>query len=140
MNYIVIGGIPGRAAHARARAISRQLFRLHSPDHLRHPKDITTDLLGIIEHPEDGRIALEVPDGLEFNIHPRTAQNPKGDYRGLFPGVPARELNEIESRIDNAATGRGKVRVQDVFPVSRFEVKTREEMEAEGWFPEILIP
>jgi len=112
-----------------AKAWSRALYRLSRPDHVRDPADVTLYLCGWITHP-DGRVALDLGDA-DCPVH---AEADTAAFTRDLP-VSASDRSKAKAGLDGRKGGRA--RVTDLLPDGlKGNLRTREEMEADGWFPD----
>ena len=114
----------------RARGISQELYNLKVPKHLHEPGRVTTELLGLIEHPTTGQWACVGDTTLAIAVHP---QRDVTALVSLFPQLTAEERAAMTYYI---ATNE-VVYFQYLMP-SDAEQLTQEEAEAAGWFGDSL--
>ena len=114
----------------RARGISQELYNLKVPKHLHEPGRVTTELLGLIEHPTTGQWACVGDTTLAIAVHP---QRDVTALVSLFPQLTADERSAMTYYIATNAV----VYFQYLMP-SDAEVLTQEEAEAAGWFGDSL--
>jgi hypothetical protein len=114
----------------RARGISQELYNLKVPKHLHEPGRVTTELLGLIEHPTTGQWACVGDTTLAIAVHP---QRDVTALVSLFPQLSADERSAMTYYI---ATNE-VVYFQYLMP-SDAEQLTEEEAEADGWFGDSL--
>ena len=114
----------------RARGISQELYNLKVPKHLHQPGRVTTELLGLIEHPTTGQWACVGDTTLAIAVHP---QRDVTALVSLFPQLSADERSAMTYYI---ATNE-VVYFQYLMP-SDAEQLTEEEAEAAGWFGDSL--
>lgn len=114
----------------RARGISQELYNLKVPKHLHEPGRVTTELLGLIEHPETGQWACVGDTTLAIAVHP---QRDVTALVSLFPQLTTEERAAMTYYIATNAV----VYFQYLMP-SDAEQLTQEEAEAAGWFGDSL--
>ena len=110
----------------RAQGISEELYNLILPKHLHEPDRITTQLLGLIEHPETGQWACVGDTDLTISVHP---ERDVTALVALFPQLTTEERSAMTYYIATNST----VYFQYLMP-SDAEQLTQEEAEAAGWF------
>ena len=110
----------------RARGISQELYNLILPKHLHEPGRITTQLLGLIQHPTTGQWACVGDTELAINVHP---ERDVTALVALFPQLTTDERSAMTYYIATNST----VYFQYLMP-SDAEQLTQEEAEAAGWF------
>jgi hypothetical protein len=110
----------------RAQGISQELYNLILPKHLHEPDRITTQLLGLIEHPTTGQWACVGDTDLAINVHP---ERDVTALVALFPQLTTDERSAMTYYIATNST----VYFQYLMP-SDAEQLTQEEAEAAGWF------
>ena len=122
---------------AHAEQLNRSIMRLLRPEHLRD--SYVTDLYcGMVTHPDTGYMALDLPDTETVPIHIESSGEELAAMLQIFVDDEALTQEEMEG-IVTALTGLGgeQVRILDFIPASWQDfVLTREEMEADGWFPD----
>lgn len=138
MNYLILS----QPSEAYAESISRSLWALSRPEHVRDAKDASKLYTSWLVH-TDGRVALYLPN--EFKpVHPQ------GDIQAFTqlvndPNVYGETINDegdvveyvvIMSKHLEALRG-GKVNPLQLIQATAYAVnlRTRTEMEADGWFP-----
>ena len=114
----------------RARGISQELYNLKVPKHLHEPGRVTTELLGLIKHPETGQWACVGDTTLAIAVHP---QRDVTALVSLFPQLTTEERAAMTYYISTNAV----VYFQYLMP-SDAEQLTQEEAEAAGWFGDSL--
>ena len=122
---------------AHAENLNRSIMRLLRPEHLR--SGYTTDLYGAMHtHPETGYMALDLPDTETVPIHIESSGEELVSMLQVFVDDGALTQEEMDG-IVTALTGLGgeQVRILDFIPASWQDfVLTKEQMDADGWFPE----
>ena len=114
----------------RARGISQELYNLQVPKHLHEPGRVTTELLGLIQHPDTEQWACVGDTTLAIAVHP---QRDVTALVSLFPQLTADERSAMTYYIATNAV----VYFQYLMP-SDAEQLTQEEAEAAGWFDDSL--
>ena len=114
----------------RAKGISQELYNLILPKHLHEPDRITTQLLGLIQHPDTGQWACVGDTNLAINVHP---QRDVTALVALFPQLTTDERSAMTYYIATNAV----VYFQYLMP-SDAEQLTEEEAQAAGWFGDSL--
>lgn len=124
MEYIIISAQNGLSSEDRCKDFSRELFKISRP--LSSPEDVTTYLFGWVN--KDDLYALEVDLDFIIPIHP---DHDLTTIIGLLnPAANQAEIDQIVDSIGSASS----VRFGDIVP-SYVEIKSREDLDADGWFP-----
>tara|TARA_Y100000385_G_scaffold174398_1_gene180399 strand:- start:58 stop:462 length:405 start_codon:yes stop_codon:yes gene_type:complete len=122
---------------AHAENLNRSIMRLIRPEHLR--SGYVTDLYCTMHtHPETGYMALDLPDTQTVPIHIESSGDELVAMLQVFVDDEALTQEEMGG-IVTALTGLGgqQVRILDFIPASWQDfVLTKEQMDADGWFPE----
>lgn len=122
---------------AHAEQLNRSIMRLLRPEHLRD--DTFTDLYcTMVTHPDTEYMALNLPDTETVPIHIESSGAELAAMLQIFVEDEAMTQTEMDT-LTTALMGLGgeEVRILDFIPASWQEfVLTREEMEADGWFPD----
>lgn len=125
-----------------AESFNRGLCRLLRPTHLRSPDDVTDYYCEMLTHPSGEWAALNLPDTDTVPIHVASDGRELAEVLSVFVrdgAITAEELGGIGGAA--GANGGKEVRIADFIPPSwAANVKTREQMEADGWFPEEVGP
>ena len=112
-------------------------MRLLRPEHLRG--GYTTDLYcPMVTHPDTGYMALQLPDTETVPIHIEAKGEELADMLQIFVDDAAMTQEEMDG-ITGALMGLGgeQVAVVDFIPASwSAYVLTKEQMDADGWFPD----
>jgi hypothetical protein len=120
--------IPSTPSEDYARSMSAALYALSAPADAQ-----TQDAVRWIAHPETGDVALRLGDEGSY-------LQPDADvsaFVGLLP-ITEGEASDLTDKLD-AARGT-HLRYVDMLPDSLTDdIKTREQMDADGWFPETDI-
>ena len=122
---------------AHAENLNRSIMRLIRPEHLR--SGYVPDLYCTMHtHPETGYMALDLPDTQTVPIHIESSGDELVAMLQVFVDDEALTQEEMGG-IVTALTGLGgqQVRILDFIPASWQDfVLTKEQMDADGWFPE----
>ncbi len=122
---------------AHAENLNRSIMRLIRPEHLR--SGYVTDLYCTMHiHPETGYMVLDLPDTQTVPIHIESSGDELVAMLQVFVDDEALTQEEMDG-IVTALTGLGgqQVRILDFIPASWQDfVLTKEQMDADGWFPE----
>ena len=130
MNYLILS----QPDLDRAWQLSAALWQLSSPASVQATEGReTTHWSQPIAHPQTGAVALPLPDSAEF-IHP------SADIAAIEPfldeTLTAPEKAAAIAFIDQARNSRLSFsQVLGATPSLQDQIKTREQMEANGWFP-----
>lgn len=140
MKYLILGDANDKLD---ADKLSRELYKLSRPDSVRDPKDVTTHLYGIVEHPVDGRVALQIPDDGEYELPIHSEKDSKELaklYKKFFldrdpnkGDKNKKKKDKVKDNIDNKKGGE-KIKTKDMLPFEDFVDQVV--LEADGWFPE----
>lgn len=115
-----------------AQDFSRDFYRLSRPSDVADRSDVTTFLGTVFVHPSDGRVAVSIPENL-LPVHVQA------DRFGLDPYTEDLILSERVETRNNITSSKGfRVKPETILPTRiASNLKTRAEMEADGWFSEI---
>ena len=132
MSYIIITASSDKTSEQRCKDISEALWTLRRPRAIRHPRDVTNRFCGIVVH-SDNRAALKISEYDSIRLHAQL------DTTELFESMPeyTDEKKALVSTLIADNQG-GYVSVSEILPDS-FVYTTQEEMEDDGWFPDIEI-
>ena len=121
-----------------AEPFNRGLCRLMRPDSLRDESYVTDLYCPMHTHPTNGWMALELPDTETVPIHLQTDGSELQEVLSIFVSDGALTQQEADNIISAVLANRNKeVRIVDFIPASwQSNVYTKEEMEAQGWWPE----
>ena len=114
----------------RAQGISQELYNLKLPKALHGEGHVTTQLLGLIQHPETEQWACVGDTELSIKVHP---QRDITALVSLFPQLTTEERSAMTYYIATNET----VLFQYLMP-SDAEILTEEEAKDAGWFVEEL--
>jgi hypothetical protein len=128
--YLPVTARLNLTSEQRALGISQELYNLKVPKHLHEPGRVTTQLLGLIQHPTTGQWACVGDTDLAIAVHPERDLNA---LVALFPQLTTEERSAMTYYI---ATNE-VVYFQYLMP-SDAEQLTQEEAEAAGWFGDSL--
>lgn len=117
----------------QALNVSRELFNISRPE--KEDEDITQYLFGHIEHPVSGEISLVVYEDFDLRVHPDASGriDALGDL--LDQCIEAGEINRLKGVLNSSE----RVRFENIIP-AMLEVKTKTEMETDGWFSDPEAP
>lgn len=122
-----------------AEDFNRALCRLMRPTHLRDDSYVTDLYCPMHEHPSNGWMALELPDIETVPIHVSATGEELLEVMQTF--VQKGSLTSQEATGIAAAIGvfvGQAVRIADFVPPSwQANVKTKQQMEADGWWPSV---
>jgi len=127
MNYIIVLPEGVLTSQQRAEAISRELYCITRPRQIQTPDQADAKVFGVIAHPDGVQHALQVDTGYVIPVHPLATLE---RLVALFPELTEQERLNLQSYIfANHSFPFG-----NIVP-STTTVRTFEEMEALGWFP-----
>ena len=130
MNYLILS----QPSEAYAGAISRALWAISRPEQVRDDSDVSQLYTSWQVHPESGAVALFLPD----ESKPVHALGDIDTFCGLV-GNPNVTIDGETLKTDaHLQTLRGgRVNPLNLIQSTAFAValKTRDQLEAEGWFP-----
>lgn len=117
--------------------LNRGIMRLLRPSHLRE-ENWTDFYCGKVTHPTTGETALDLPESETVPIHVEANGQELAAILEIFVADGAITQGEADMIGGAVAASAGQnVRIADFIPPSwAANVKTREELEADGWFPE----
>ena len=122
---------------AHAEQLNRSIMRLLRPEHLRD--NTFTDLYcPMVTHPDTGYMALNLPDTQTAPIHIESSGEEIAAMLQIFVDDEALTQAEMDGIVTTLTDlGGQEVRILDFIPSSwQGFVLTREQMEADGWFPD----
>lgn len=131
MTYVLISPVT-------AEAFNRGLCRLLRPSHLRGD-DYVTDLYAPMHtHPNNGWMALELPDTETVPLHLEADGSELAAVLDIFVQDGALTQQQADGLVTAVTQLRGQeVRIADFIPDSWSDaVLSKEQMEAQGWWPE----
>lgn len=132
MQYLILGTANDKLD---ADKLSKELYKLSRPDSVRDPKDVTTHLYGIVEHPTTGEVALQIPDDGEYELPIHSEKDSKELaklYKKFFLDKGKTE-DKVKDNVDKKKGG-DKIKTKDLLPFEDFVDQAT--MDANGWFPE----
>lgn len=124
MNYLIVSDLDGMTSKDRCELFSKELFRISRP--ISEPSDVTMYLFGWVN--KDDSYALQVDLDYMIPVHPDHDLSTLVSL--LNPAATQEEIDSISAHIGSNSS----VRFGDLLP-SYVQVKTKEELEADGWFP-----
>lgn len=121
----------------QAEPFSRALCRLMRPTHLRSERDVTDLYCPVHYHESNGWAALELPDTETVPVHIDATGAELMAEMQIFVQKGSLTLQEAQGIGGAVGAMKGApVRIADFVPPSwQDKVKTREQMDEEGWFP-----
>jgi len=138
MNYLILS----QPSEAYAESISRALWGISRPASVRDAKDVSELYTSWVVHP-DGRVALYLPDEtkpvhVDGDVHSFTTLvgNPDVTITTVDEeGVERSETTTMNKHLNSLRGGR--VNPLQLIEATIFAValRTREQLEADGWFP-----
>lgn len=128
MNYIIIPSTHTMTSGERTRAFSRGLYSLGRPNPA--PDDVTEYMFGFVTHPTTGETAMECDLDTEVRIDQDADTSQLVALFGETEHVE--EVARLASLIE--ANRGGSVTFAQLVP-SFVTVRTRDELDADGWFP-----
>jgi hypothetical protein len=128
MGYIIVLPQGVLNSKERAEAITRELYCITTPRNVQQPYQADGTVFGVVIHPDGIQAALQVDTAYTIPVHPLATLE---RLVSLFPELTDTERINLQSYIFNSAA----------FPFgaivpSTTTVRTFEEMEALGWFPD----
>ena len=130
--YIIVLPAGLLSSEARAKAITRELYNITVPVAIQadYQKDAT--VFGVVVHPDGVQHALQVDTDYIIPVHEQANLE---KLVAMFPDLTDQER----------VTLHGYIHTNDKFPFghivpSTTTVRTQEEMQALGWFPEDIEP
>ncbi len=123
MNYIIVNASETLTSKERCELFSRELFKISKP--VNQPDDVSMYLFGWIN--KEDLYALQVD--LEYSIYVHPDKDLTTLISLLNPSATTEEIEIITQSIDGAS----HIPFSEILP-SYVQVKTKEELEADGWF------
>ena len=118
--------------------LSAALWDLGRPPEIRSEEDVTKYHSSWTEHPDTGQQALRLPESTSLLIHEQADVQSFYDLVGQWLGPDA--AGEVQQVVEANDLAESRVMVQDVLPSAvSDQVRTRDEMESDGWFPATRI-
>lgn len=127
MGYIIVLPEGVLTSQERAQAITRELYCITTPRAIQEPYQHNGTVFGIVTHPDGVQCALQVDTAYNIPVHPLATLE---RLVALFP-----ELTDTERLILQAYIFANKEFPFGNIVPSTTTVRTFEEMEALGWFP-----
>ena len=127
MNYLLVKSTQDLTATERAEAISKELYSISRPDTIKEESDVSLYLFGVIEHPTTSEAAISVDLDYVITVH---QDNDLNNLIALFANLSAEESNNLEAYIKTHSS----FVFNNILPSDAI-LKTQEEMETDGWFP-----
>jgi len=124
MNYIIVNPSETLTSKERCELFSRELFKISKP--VNQPENASMYLYGCIN--KEDLYALQVD--LDYSIYVHPEKDLTALISILNPAATAEEISIITQSIDGAS----HIPFGEILP-SYVQVKTKEELEADGWFP-----
>lgn len=130
--YIIVLPVGLLSSEARAKAITRELYNITVPVAVQEDYQKDGAVFGVVVHPDGAQHALQVDTDY---IIPAHEQANLEKLVAMFPDLTDQER----------VTLQGYIHTNDKFPFghivpSTTTVRTQEEMQALGWFPEDIEP
>ena len=130
MNYIIINGQDAAESAQRAAGINNLLYQVTRVEDPR-PDDVTNKVFAEVASVTTGMVALEVD--LTYGLRMHNVPKAQMLVQFLSGTLPQEEL---DAKLAYISANQGEaVQFADLLPPSE-PVFTREELEAQGWFPE----
>jgi len=129
MQYIKVTSLGEYTSEFRCKLFSQELFKISRP--VSAPEDMTSYLFGWVN--KEDEYALQVDLDYQIYVHPE--KNLQYIVAMLSEMTTPEEVANITAMIDQAT----HIRFGDIIP-SYVPISTREELEAEGWFPTPEMP
>jgi len=125
--YIIVLPIDTLGSEQRAQAITRELYCITTPRAIQEPYQHDGKVFGIVTHPDGVQAALQVDTAYTIPVHPLATLE---RLVSLFPELSEAERLNLQAYIfANQSFPFG-----NIVP-STTTVRTFEEMEGLGWFP-----
>jgi len=138
MSYLILS----QPSEAYAEAISSSLWALSRPEHVRDAKDVSQLYTSWLVH-TDGRVALYLPDETK-HVH---SDGDVDSFCGLIGNPDVTITTTDEEGVERSETATmsehlNSLRGGSINPLALIQstaftanLKTRTELEADGWFP-----
>jgi hypothetical protein len=143
MNYLIC---PNKNT---CKQLSESLYRLARPQHRWEPQETATYMLAWIRHPVQDVWALMFPAQFGYSKHPDIngmLTSPTDQYgsqammQSLFLPIAANGVSSLQALLTYILT-HDVIDTAMILPhVNPSLVKTKAEMEADGWFPAPVMP
>lgn len=130
--YIIVLPVGLLSSEARAKAITRELYNITVPVAVQEDYQKDATVFGVVVHPDGVQHALQVDTDYIIPVHEQANLE---KLVAMFPDLTDQER----------VTLTGYIHTNDKFPFghivpSTTTVRTQEEMQALGWFPEDIEP
>lgn len=130
--YIIVLPVGLLSSEARAKAITRELYNITVPVAIQADYQKDGTVFGVVVHPDGVQHALQVDTDYVIPVHEQANLE---KLVAMFPDLTDQER----------VTLQGYIHTNDKFPFghivpSTTTVRTQEEMQALGWFPEDIEP
>ena len=130
--YIIVLPVGLLSSEARAKAITRELYNITVPVAVQADYQKDGTVFGVVVHPDGVQHALQVDTDYVIPVHEQANLE---KLVAMFPDLTDHER----------VTLQGYIHTNDWFPFghivpSTTTVRTQEEMQALGWFPEDIEP
>lgn len=123
--YIPVTEYEGNAPSDRADQISRELYSLSRPDHVKDPQDATTHFCSVVTHPDGVQVALFVDDQQDVIVH---AEHDATTLLDLYGALPSDERTNLSDYIQN----NNRFAFANIIPTTLPWI-TEAEAEVAGW-------
>ena len=132
MSYIIVLPVGVLSSEVRAKAITRELYNITVPLAVQQDYQSGATVFGVVAHPDGVQHALQVDTDYVIPVHEQANLE---KLVSMFPDLTDQER----------VTLQGYIHTNDKFPFghivpSTTTVRTQEEMQALGWFPETEEP
>ncbi len=128
MDYLIVKSTKNLTATERAEAISKELYSISRPDTIKEETDVSMYLFGVVEHPDGVQASLSVDLDYVIVVH---EDNDLSNLIALFSNLSAEESNALQAYIKTHSS----FVFSNILPSDAI-LKTQEEMETDGWFPD----
>jgi len=132
MKYIVL---PGETDIQKGWDISAAAFAFSRPPAVRSAGDVTTHYTSPIQHPTTGAVALPLPEDDVITAHPQSSKD--GLLSLLSPYLTQAEIDGLTTLMPslNGTDVNLLSVIEDSLPTLAAQIKTRDELDANGFFP-----
>jgi len=132
MSYIIVLPVGVLSSEVRAKAITRELYNITVPLAVQQDYQSGATVFGVVAHPDGVQHALQVDTDYVIPVHEQANLE---KLVSMFPDLTDQERVTLQCYIHT----------NDKFPFghivpSTTTVRTHEEMQALGWFPETEEP
>ena len=129
MGYIIVLPEGVLSSQERAQAITRELYCITTPRAVQEPYQQDGTVFGIVTHPDGVQCALQVDTDYIIPVHPLATLE---RLVALFPELTDTERINLQAYI----FANNSFPFGNIVP-STTTVRTFEEMEGLGWFPNV---